>query len=725
MAFGGGTYIKYDKFLPGTYINTITVGAPASTSTRGVTAGGLVMDWGPDNELFEITATEFNENSVDLTGYPSTDDSNLPLREAFKHANTFIGYKLNSRGSQKAKNENIGTARYSGKAGNDITVTCYRNVNNESKYDVSTYFKGQLKDSQTVEETGIDEPVITKGSTTPGDTTVGIEKIQIEKHGFVKTNTELDSVVGAGESSQIDHDTNVFYVVFKEKPAKVTNYAVQFEVDDKTYLDVFGDYKYNYFGLGNGKSHNTDAKFVKDGDVWKAHDGTAVDVSGKTVKMSVVRYSQEPTLSVIQSETPTTIVEPTSINCASSVAKGAKTVSLGTAASVTFEIKDNQIIADIKNKPEDYYILATLIKGDVIYAFGPGRFELSERGDKRIVTVGQNCTTGEFKLVIKLSQYGVKGTTKTIGTQAFTLAYNEDAVVGADTNQLKENNFVTFAKNTVIPEGAGYVFKGGRSGSSVNAGSHSDFLNALESRTFNVIAYDGTDSSVKELYTAYTKRMRDDRGKYFQTVLYDYDEADYEGVVSVYNQVDTTNAPSTATQASLVWWVAGYSGAVALSNELTSKLYDGELKIDTSLPDSQLQLLTEQGNFLFHKVSESEIYSLFDVNTFTSYTTEKDSQLSENKVIRIIDYLHNSESYQINRIDVGQTPNTPEGRALIWNRCLDILNELQDAGAITDFTSDNLTIESVPGDRHAVKIDQSFSVVGTIYRVYITTYVVE
>lgn len=136
MPFGGGTYTSYNKFLPGTYINTITIGTPSPDVVRGIAAGGLVMDWGPDNEPFEIAAEDFSENAVTITGHSANDDENLFLRETFKHANVFVGYKLNSKGSEKAENTDVGTAKYSGKAGNNITVTCYRNVNNEEKFDM-------------------------------------------------------------------------------------------------------------------------------------------------------------------------------------------------------------------------------------------------------------------------------------------------------------------------------------------------------------------------------------------------------------------------------------------------------------------------------------------------------------------------------------------------------------------------------------------------------------
>lgn len=566
MAFGGGTYTKYDKFMPGTYINTITIGAPTNEVERGITAGGLVMDWGPDNTPIEIQASDFQERAAEITGYSADDDKNLPLREAFRHANSFIAYKLNSEGSEQAANDSVGKAKYTGKAGNNITVTCYRNVNSENKFDVSTYFNGEVKDIQSVEEEVIQEVVLTKGT---------------------------------------------------EKA------------------------------------------------------GTAVET-----------------------------------------------------ATASFNFDKNKITVNFSNVPEGYKA-SVRVKGQVgILGFIPGRMEdeVSSDGNQHVISYFPGAPiNGEMTVEAVLT----KDKITVINSCTYTCVQQDSSQSGAPAKALKDNDYVVFKKDTIIPEGAGYVFEGGKSGSSVKAGAYSNLLSALEGRNFDVLVYDGKDSTVKELFTAYTKRLRDERGIYFQTVLHDYAEADHEGVISVYNQIDTSDAPSTAQSSSLVWWVGGYSSAVELNNELTSKPYDGELKIDTSIPDVQLEFLTKQGNFLFHQVSETEVYTLFDVNTFTSYTEDKDKQLNENKVIRIIDYLHNTESYQLNRTDIGRTPNTAEGRALIWNECATILRELQDMGAITDFVPENLTVDPIASDKHAVKIDQSFSVVGTIYRIYITTYVVE
>ena len=65
MALGGGTFITQNKVLPGSYINFISLAkASATLSDRGVVAMALELDWGVENEVFEVTKADFQKNSL-------------------------------------------------------------------------------------------------------------------------------------------------------------------------------------------------------------------------------------------------------------------------------------------------------------------------------------------------------------------------------------------------------------------------------------------------------------------------------------------------------------------------------------------------------------------------------------------------------------------------------------------------------------------------------------
>ena len=70
MALGGGVFTTQNKVLPGTYINFVSAArASATLSDRGIAAMPFVGDWGPENEVFLLTADEFQTNATKYFGY--------------------------------------------------------------------------------------------------------------------------------------------------------------------------------------------------------------------------------------------------------------------------------------------------------------------------------------------------------------------------------------------------------------------------------------------------------------------------------------------------------------------------------------------------------------------------------------------------------------------------------------------------------------------------------
>ena len=149
MALGGGIWAAQNKVLPGTYINFSSVAkASATLSERGYAAMPLMLDWGPDNQVFAVTNEDFRKNSLKIFGYDYTDDAMLPLRELFQYTRTLYAFRLNGGGA-KAENTYC-TAKYSGTIGNRLSTVIAKNVDNDSLYDVSTYYDAILLDTQTV-----------------------------------------------------------------------------------------------------------------------------------------------------------------------------------------------------------------------------------------------------------------------------------------------------------------------------------------------------------------------------------------------------------------------------------------------------------------------------------------------------------------------------------------------------------------------------------------------
>lgn len=150
MAYGGGIYKNQNKILPGTYQNfTSAAKADASLSERGIAAAPFVLNWGAEDVITEVTAKDFYKNSITLFGYDYRAPEMLNLREMFCHATKVLCYRLGT-GAVKAACKH-GTAKYGGTRGNALRIVIAANVDDDDKFDVSTYLDNLLIDKQTVE----------------------------------------------------------------------------------------------------------------------------------------------------------------------------------------------------------------------------------------------------------------------------------------------------------------------------------------------------------------------------------------------------------------------------------------------------------------------------------------------------------------------------------------------------------------------------------------------
>lgn len=149
MALGGGTFVTQNKTLPGSYINFISVNkADANLSDRGIATMPLELDWGVDGSVFTVTNEDFQKNSLKIFGYAYDHEKLKGLRDLFLNIKTLYAYRLNS--GNKATNT-YATAKCSGTRGNDLKVVIYKNVDDETKYDVTLYLGTIIVDNQTVE----------------------------------------------------------------------------------------------------------------------------------------------------------------------------------------------------------------------------------------------------------------------------------------------------------------------------------------------------------------------------------------------------------------------------------------------------------------------------------------------------------------------------------------------------------------------------------------------
>lgn len=149
MALGGGTFVAQNKELPGAYINFISAAsANAAFSERGIATMPLELDWGVDGEVFEVSSSDFQKDSLKIFGYEYADGKLKGMRDLFLNIRTLYAYKLTS-GGKKAGN-GLAEALYCGVRGNDLKISVQVNVDDDSLFDVKTLLGTTVVDEQTV-----------------------------------------------------------------------------------------------------------------------------------------------------------------------------------------------------------------------------------------------------------------------------------------------------------------------------------------------------------------------------------------------------------------------------------------------------------------------------------------------------------------------------------------------------------------------------------------------
>lgn len=272
-----------------------------------------------------------------------------------------------------------------------------------------------------------------------------------------------------------------------------------------------------------------------------------------------------------------------------------------------------------------------------------------------------------------------------------------------------------FDKRATLEAAAKIQLTGGTNGT-VDGSSHQDYLDHIEPYSYNAIGVCTTETTIKKLYVAFNKRLRDEVGAKSQCVVYGY-AADYEGAVNVKNKVA---ADDLWPEASLVYWVTGLIASCNINASNTNKKYNGDFEVLATYTQSDLEKAIKAGEFTLHQVG-SDIRVLTDINSLVTTTLEKGSIFKDNKVVRIADQIANDTAVLFATKYLGVVPNGKDGRMSLWNDLVKLRNDMQKIGAIENFTDDLVTVEEGDGKNDVAVTDGPLDVVGTMEKLYMTT----
>ena len=297
--------------------------------------------------------------------------------------------------------------------------------------------------------------------------------------------------------------------------------------------------------------------------------------------------------------------------------------------------------------------------------------------------------------------------------------YLDTSIVDTQTvttaGELVQNSYVIFKEDAALEVTAGVALSGGTNGE-VTGDSHQNFLDKIESYSFNTLGVVVIDDTTKNLYVNFTKRMRDQVGAKFQLVVYQK-SADYEGVINVKNKITDVGY----SIASLVYWVTGIASACAVNKSNLNKVYNGEFAVDVDYNQYQLENAIKAGEFTLHKVGDN-VRVLDDINSLVTLTEDKGEDFQSNQTIRVLDQIATDIASLFNTKYLGEIPNDSDGRISLWTDIVKYYEELQKQRAIENFKEDDVTVEQ--GEKKkSVVVTNPVTPVNAMAQLYMTVIV--
>lgn len=286
-----------------------------------------------------------------------------------------------------------------------------------------------------------------------------------------------------------------------------------------------------------------------------------------------------------------------------------------------------------------------------------------------------------------------------------------------DISALLANEWVVFSgSGTVFTETVATPLTGGKD-PSIATVDYANFLNVLEPYTFDIVIYDGEDPAVIQAFAAFVKRISNNVGRKCQAVMAKAERSNSEWVISVSNGVILSDG-TVLTPQQATWWLGGAEAGALYNDSLTHAQYPDALESYPKFTDDEVTAAIQAGGIVFiDSFGTTKICT--DINTLTSYTTEKQKEYSKNRVMRVLNQFCNDTYKQYSLYYIGKTDNDEVGRNLLKGWIVGYLNEMQANHGIQNFVPEDITVRA-GNEIDAVLVDAAIQPVDSIEKIYMT-----
>ncbi len=292
-----------------------------------------------------------------------------------------------------------------------------------------------------------------------------------------------------------------------------------------------------------------------------------------------------------------------------------------------------------------------------------------------------------------------------------------DTQAVADITDFRPNGWITLSGPGPLTATAGIRLSGGADGT-VQPSAYASALEALEPYAFDILAYDGTDDTVRAAMIEFVKRISAQEGRYAQLVTSGASGADSPLVINNVSGVVLDDG-ATLTPEQVVWWVAGAQAGAQYNQALSCAAYPGAVDVRPRMTNSEIEQAILAGNIVLAG-GFGQVRIETDINTLTTYTPDTGEAFHKNRTMRVCGSLANDLYREFSLNFLGKVNNDESGRGLFKATVLDYLLTMYSRGALRERPSgDDVTVEQ-GSSIDAIVITVALSIADSVEKVYMT-----
>lgn len=323
------------------------------------------------------------------------------------------------------------------------------------------------------------------------------------------------------------------------------------------------------------------------------------------------------------------------------------------------------------------------------------------RGDKGGTKAKATLQVGDsVNLTVTAKYAGTIGNTISVGVkQSFSDGYNvvtflgstqKDSQIVSRIEDLVSNDYVDFSgTGTISEEAVNTLLTTGTDGTFTTQ-NYTEYLAILKNTEFDTLAaYSFEEEEIfngNDIKT-FIQEMREQRGIKCQAVINNYAAANYEGIISTYNQGVRYADGSELSGEEFVVWAAGATAGADITESNTYKVVENAVEITGDVIEDDIETLITQGYFIISKRRDGAVVVEKDINTLVTLADNVTEAYKENKVIRLLDAVANYIANDFEQNYIGKVTSDSSGLALFKASIITYLTSLQTSGAIINFNS--------------------------------------